>query len=119
MTEVLVRRSKAMSPGPTRRGGIQERRLITPADSSYQNVVLVDANEDAEVEFHLVVNSESLFILSGTFEVRLNNNDVEVVQPGDLIYFPSNYSHALRCAKGPGQLLAIFAPARGAMTATG
>ena len=112
MSEALVRRSNKLSPSPTRRPRIRERRLITPEDSTYQNVVLLDTDEGAEVEFHLVVNSESLFILSGTFEVLLIDG-VQTLQPGDLVYFPGNYSHGLRCSKGPGQFLAIFAPARG------
>ena len=52
-----IRRSAEMSPQQTRRAGLSERRLLGPELSQHQNVVLIDAEEGAEVELHRVPNS--------------------------------------------------------------
>jgi hypothetical protein len=40
---MILRKSSLLAPQPTRRRGIKERRLLTPEDSPYQNVALIDA----------------------------------------------------------------------------
>jgi quercetin dioxygenase-like cupin family protein len=50
-------------------------------------------------------------VLAGMFEVTLADC-VKKLEAGDFYYFPPNSSHGLRCAKGPGQFLIIFAPPR-------
>jgi quercetin dioxygenase-like cupin family protein len=107
----VIRRSSEMSPQQTRRRGMMERRLLTPDDSRFQNLVLFDMEVGAEVEYHEVSNSESLFILEGVFEVVLDGT-TKAISVGDACYFPQESSHGLRCIEGPGRFLAIFAPAR-------
>ena len=77
----------------------------------HQNIVLIESAQDAEVEVHEVGKSESLFILEGEYEV-ISSDEVELLNPGDLVYFAPQTSHGLRCVRGPGRFLAIFAPGR-------
>ncbi len=107
----VIRRIFDLSTRPTRREGICERVLLTSDDSVQQNIVFVDAAEGAVVEYHRIRNSESLYILEGIFEVTTENL-VHTLEPGHLCYFSPESSHGLRCVKGPGQFLAIFAPSR-------
>lgn len=107
--DVVIRCLGDLPATPTRRDGISEKRLLTVQDSSFQNIVHLDAEEGSEVEFHRVNTSESIFIMNGTFEILLNGAP-RTVGSGCLIYFPPGNSHGLRCVKGPGKFLAIFAP---------
>lgn len=105
----ILKKSSVLTSQQSRRRGIKERRLLTPEDSPYQNVVLIDAEHGAEVEVHQIATSESLFVLRGTFEVVLPDS-TQTIRAGDICYFPPKTSHGLRCADGPGQFLVIFAP---------
>lgn len=108
--DIEVVRSVAMPVAATRRAGVSERRLIGPAQSPWQNLVLVDFVDGAEVEWHRISPSESLFIIQGEFEVETATG-VKRLEPGDLCYFPPGSSHGLRCSRGPAQMLVVFAPA--------
>jgi len=94
----------------TKRDGIWEKRLITPEDSPYQNVVLIKAEQGAEIELHQIHNSESIYVLEGTFEAILPDDTKRSLKTGEFCYFPSETSHGLYCTKGPGQYIVIFAP---------
>ena len=107
--EVVIRCLGDLPSNPTRRDGISEKRLLSAQDSSFQNIVHLDAEEGSEVEFHRISTSESIFIMNGTFEILLNGGP-RTAGPGCLIHFPPGNSHGFRCVKGPGQFLAIFAP---------
>jgi quercetin dioxygenase-like cupin family protein len=107
--KALVRRSSTLEPKPARRPGFRERRLVGPAESRDQHVILVDVDVGAEAEVHPIETSESLFIVKGVFEVMLNAC-TERVSAGDLCYFPAGSSHGLKCVEGPGQILLIWAP---------
>jgi quercetin dioxygenase-like cupin family protein len=107
----LIVRSTSLKPGPTRRRGLQERRLLTFKNSPYQNLVLIEMEEGAEVELHRVETSESLFVLQGAFEVIFPNGS-QPLEVGDLCYFPPKTWHGLRCTRGAGQFLIVFAPSR-------
>jgi len=76
-------------------------------------IVLFDAREGMEVEYHRVATGESLFILSGTHEVILENGR-ETLTAGDLVYFPPGSEHGMRCLEA-GRYLAVFAPSKSAM----
>jgi quercetin dioxygenase-like cupin family protein len=106
---VLVRSSSTLEPKPARRPGFRERRLVGPAQSRDQHVILVDVDVGAEAEVHPVSTSESLFVIKGLFEVALDAC-TERVASGDLCHFPAGTSHGLKCLAGPGQLLLIWAP---------
>jgi len=97
---------------PTRREGLQERRLITPSDSEHQNLVLIDAEDGAEVELHPVSNSESFFVLEGEIQV-FGADWSELLGPGDSCYFPPAMEHGVRVVRGPAQFLIVFAPSGG------
>jgi quercetin dioxygenase-like cupin family protein len=105
----IVKRASEILPQSSRRAGIKERRLITQGDSSYQNIILVDAEQGAEVELHEIKTSESIFIMKGAFEFILPESS-EITTEGDVYHFPPGTSHGLRCTKGPGQFLVIWAP---------
>lgn len=109
---VVIRRSSDMSPAETRREGLCERLLLSAADSLHQNIVLFDAREGMEVEYHPMVTGESLFILSGEHEVILEDSR-ETLRAGDLVYFPPGSEHGMKCIE-PGQYLAVFAPSKAA-----
>jgi hypothetical protein len=94
--KALVRRSSTLEPKPARRPGFRERRLVGPAESRDQHVILVDVDVGAEAEVHPI-------------EVMLNAC-TERVSAGDLCYFPAGSSHGLKCVEGPGQILLIWAP---------
>ncbi len=107
----LIRRSSAMQALPTRRDGIAERRLLGPELSAHQNLVLIDAQEGAEVELHEVPNSESFFVLEGELLIS-GPGWQEHLGPGDLCYFRPGMEHAVRVSRGPARFLIVFAPAR-------
>ena len=107
----IIRRSSTMEPVPTRRRGIAERNLLTAGDSSYQHLVLIDAEYGSDVELHSVETSESIFVLKGSFEVLLPDT-TQIIGTGDLCYFLPKTVHGLRCIDGPGQFLAIFSPGK-------
>jgi quercetin dioxygenase-like cupin family protein len=111
--DFIVSRSRPHRWQTTRRTGLREIRLLTAAQSAQQNLVLLKADQGARVEPHRVENSESIFVIQGTFEVS-SPRSTQVIGPGDLCYFPPGSSHGLRCLESPGQFLAVFAPAAGA-----
>ena len=104
-----------MDARATRRSGISDLRLLGYEDSRHQNVVLVRYEQGAEVEMHRVENSESFFVLQGEFAVTGPSND-ERLEEGDFCYFPPGGSHGLKCLRGPGEILVVFAPARSVST---
>ncbi|MGD9140603.1 MAG: cupin domain-containing protein, partial [bacterium] len=81
-----------MAPAETRRKGLFERLLLSADDSLYQNVVLFDAREGMEVEYHAIVTGESLFIMSGVHEVILEDRR-ETLTAGDIVYVPPGSEH--------------------------
>lgn len=96
---------------PTRRPGLRERRLLGPADSPHQNLVMVEADEGAEVELHPVPNSESFVVLEGELLVH-GDGYRERLGPGDVCHFPPGHSHGVRVTAAPARFLVVFAPAR-------
>ena len=102
-----------MAPARTRREGLYERLLLSADGSLHQNIVLFDAREGMEVEYHAVATGESLFIMSGVHEVILEGRR-ETLAAGDLIYFPPGSEHGMKCIEA-GQYLAIFAPSKAAL----
>ena len=109
--DYLVRKSEKMMPQQTRRQGISERVLITYSQSEHQNIILVDMEQDAFVEMHKVLNSESIFIIEGEYEVG-GTTVTDRLTKGDICYFYPGSNHSLTCVRGPGQILVIFAPGR-------
>lgn len=109
MNQAIVRRSDSVPRVPARRPGLFERRLITPEDTTNQNIVLVDSEVGAHVEYHRVGTSESIYVLEGEFEIELERSK-QILQTGDIVHFPAHSSHGLRCLSGPGQFLLVFAP---------
>ncbi|MGD9401484.1 MAG: cupin domain-containing protein [bacterium] len=103
-----------MAPAETRRKGLFERLLLSADDSLYQNVVLFDAREGMEVEYHAIVTGESLFIMSGVHEVILEDRR-ETLTAGDIVYFPPGSEHGMKCVEA-GRYLAIFAPSKAALS---
>jgi quercetin dioxygenase-like cupin family protein len=104
-------KSNLIEQQPTRRAGIKERRILKPEDSSYQNIVIIEAEEGAIVELHQITTSESIFVFKGIFEITLPDQS-QTLEAGDLCYFHPMSSHGIRCVKGPGQFLLIFAPSK-------
>lgn len=109
--DFIVRRSGEMAFSETKRKNVFEKRLILPEESQYQNVVLVEAQQGAEIELHKINNSESIFVLRGTFEVIFPDSSEDTkLEAGDICYFNPETLHGLRCIDGPGQILVIFSP---------
>ncbi len=108
-----ISRSAQMAPQATRRPGLLERRLLGPERSAHQNLVLIDAEEGAEVELHQVANSESFFVIRGELLVSGPGFE-EALGPGDLCHFHPGMKHAVRVVSGPAQFLVVFAPGRSA-----
>jgi len=109
--DFIIRRSAEMVFTQTRRKGINEKKLLLPEESQYQNVVLVEAQQGAEVELHKIINSESIFVLKGSFEVLFSKSSENTkLESGDICYFNPETLHGLRCIDGPGELLVIFSP---------
>ena len=100
-----------MTPQATRRAGLLERRLLGAEWSAHQNLVLIDAEEGAEVELHQVANSESFFVIRGALLVSGPGVE-EALGPGDLCHFHPGMEHAVRIVSGPAQFLVVFAPGR-------
>lgn len=107
----LIRRFRAVDWTPSRREGIREKRLLCPEDSPHQNLVLVEADDGAEVELHPFEKSESFVVLAGLLEIRAEGF-AERIGPGDVCHFPPGAVHGLRVVLGPARFLAVFAPAR-------
>jgi quercetin dioxygenase-like cupin family protein len=110
---VVVKRSSDMEPAETRREGLYERLLLSSSESLHQNIVLFDAREGMEVEYHRIVTGESLFIMSGVHEVVLADRR-EALTAGDIVYFPPGSEHGMKCMEA-GQYLAVFAPSKAAL----
>jgi mannose-6-phosphate isomerase-like protein (cupin superfamily) len=106
----FLARSSEQPVQPSRRPGIQQKRLLPPTVAPEQNWLIFSYTAGAVVELHPVVDSEVLFVLSGRFLATSNDGQVEL-GPGDLIYFPPGYAHGFRCLDA-GDCLAVFAPAR-------
>ena len=100
-----------MSVQATRRPGLFERRLLGREGSQHQNLVLIDAEQGAEVELHEVANSESFFVICGELSVSGPGFE-ELLGPGDMCHFHPGMGHAVRIVRGPAQFLVVFAPAR-------
>ena len=111
----VFRKSSSLSPSATKRKGVRERRLLTQGECSYQNIVLIDIDAGAEVELHPYPTSETIYVLQGEIEILLPES-TECIESGDLYHFPPGATHGLRCLKGPGQFLIIFAPPRGTVS---
>ena len=107
----IIRRSASIEQLPTRRPGIAERRLLGGELSEHQNLVLVDAEQGAQVELHEVPNSESFFVLEGELLVSGRGWE-ESLSPGDLCHFRPGMEHAVQVVRGPARFLVVFAPAR-------
>lgn len=110
---VVVKNCWELPARPGRRPGFAERRLVGPAQSAQQNLVLIEAVSGSEVEMHQVGNSESLLFFEGSFEVTVPGQEGMRLGAGDMVYFPPGISHGLRCVAGPGRYLIVFAPASG------
>lgn len=110
---VIIKKSSEMIPVETRREGLCERLLLSADDSLHQNVVLFDAFEGMEVEYHAIVTGESLFIISGRHEIILKDRR-ETLTAGDMVYFPPGSEHGMKCIES-GQYLAVFAPSKAAL----
>lgn len=110
---VVTKRSSDMRPVETRRKGLYERLLLSSADSMHQNVVLFDAREGMEVEYHPIATGESLFIISGVHEIILEDRN-ETLTEGDIVYFPPGSEHGMKCVEA-GRYLAVFAPSKAAL----
>ncbi len=108
--DIVIKNVTALTAHPTRRKGIFEKKLLSPDESPHQNIVFIEAEQGAVVEYHLVKNSESLYILEGLFAVVLAD-DRKIMEPGSICYFAPELSHGLECLKGPGKFLVVFAPA--------
>ena len=109
----VIRKSSDMRPIETRREGLYERLLLSGEDSLHQNIVLFDAAEGMEVEYHAVATGESLFIMSGKHDVILEDGR-HTLGEGALVYFPPGSKHGMKCLEA-GQYLAIFAPSKAAL----
>jgi quercetin dioxygenase-like cupin family protein len=115
---VVVMNYWAIPTSPGRRPGFAERRLVGPAQSSQQNLVLIEAESGSEVEMHRVGNSECLLFFEGSFEVTVPGQEQLRLEAGDMVYFPPGMSHGLRCVAGPGRYLIVFAPAAAGASAS-
>lgn len=113
MNQAIIRQSENVPRRATRRPGLFERRLLTAEDTTYQNIILVDCEPGATVEYHRIRTSESLYILDGKFELELDGTK-QAIAPGDIVHFPADSFHGLRCLELPGKFLAVFAPTDGA-----
>lgn len=108
----LVIRRGSVEKLPSRRPGLVESRLLSQSQSQHQNIVEVVVDEGAVIEYHQVATSESIYVLEGDFELVLsaNANYGDSLAVGDLVHFRPGSYHGLRCVRGPGKLLVIFAP---------
>jgi hypothetical protein len=50
--QFIIQKSSNLASSETRRVGIKERKLITSEDSLHQNVILIEVEQDAKVEFN-------------------------------------------------------------------
>jgi quercetin dioxygenase-like cupin family protein len=111
MKNALIRLRSEASPKPSRRPGLAETILLGVEDCRTHNVVLVTVEAGSEVEVHEVSTHETLYVLSGAYELVLAEGNRNL-GPGDLAYFEPGSAHGLACTSGPGQIVIIFAPPR-------
>lgn len=111
MTEhkAITRRDVEVALQASKRPKVLEKRLLTKNDSTLQNIILIETELGAEVELHEIRTSESIYILSGTYELILPDKS-ENLKEGDLAFFPPKSLHGLRCVAGSGKFLAVFSP---------
>lgn len=109
----IFKSSNAIAFSATKRKGIVEKKLILPEESVYQNIILVKSDPGSEVELHKISNSESFFVLKGTYEIVFPNYAENIfLKEGDICYFNPETYHGLRCIDGPGQIYVVFSPSK-------
>jgi len=106
----VLKRNKSIQWQNTQRGGIQEHKLLSSDESSYQNIVTIKAEAGATVEMHKITTSESIYVLSGSVEVISPDSNIQVLETGDFCHFHPCTTHGLRVTKEPTYMLVIFAP---------
>lgn len=105
----IIRRSAGKEFSPSRRPGLAALPMLSSTDTPSQNIVLMQMEEGATVDLHPVKTDESLYVLEGEFTLVLPEGD-ENLCPGDLAFFPDKSEHGLKCDRGPGKFLLLFAP---------
>jgi quercetin dioxygenase-like cupin family protein len=106
---VIIRRRDEVASVPSRRAGIEERRLLGPEQSAQQNHVICEAAPGASVEEHVVANSESFHVLEGRLEI-FGPGFRTVLEAGDFVYFEPGAAHGMT-ALARSRYLVVFAPA--------
>ena len=93
---------------PSKRPGITTVQLLGPKKSPYQNIAIAHYKTGASVEMHQTNVPESIYILSGRFDLVLDLG-TKKLEPGDTVYFPIGTSHGIDC-KATGTCLLFFTP---------
>jgi quercetin dioxygenase-like cupin family protein len=109
-THLVLKKDKSVKWQNTQRKGIKERKLLSPNESTHQNIIVVQAGVGSMVEMHEITTSESIYVLSGYVEVISPDNSVQLLESGDFCHFHPNTMHGLRITKEPSFLLVVFAP---------
>ena len=105
--KIKVFKAEALQFSPTQREGVTAAKIIDADDSVTQNLAVVEIEAEARVEDHEISGSESIYVLQGAIEVKFDDT-VELLLPGDLVYFPAGSSHSLEPKRTPCRLLLIF-----------
>lgn len=91
----------------SKRPGISLCELGLRTEGSSQNVLLAHYTAGAEVAYHKVAVSEAIYIISGTYDIKLEDGQTRRLYQGDFIHFPSEYHHGMNCISA-GTCLIIF-----------
>ncbi|MDP8239216.1 MAG: cupin domain-containing protein [Candidatus Hatepunaea meridiana] len=105
--KVKVVKFEELKFSPTKREGVTAAKMIRSADSSSQNIVIVELDANASIEDRETSRSESIYILQGAVDV-IYEGKKELLLSGDLVYFPAGSSHELIPRRSPCKLLLIF-----------
>lgn len=71
--------------------------------------------QDTLIPLHHHTHVQTTYVLKGAFKFEIDypdHKDIQIVKPGDSIYFPANYPHGCIPLEDDSQLLDSFTPIR-------
>lgn len=74
-------------------GDVYVDAIATPTEQSHVNAGLVHFTPGARTAWHTHPHGQTIFILEGVGLVQRKGGPVEIVRPGDRVYFEPNEDH--------------------------
>ena len=91
----VTRNGNATMAGPAEwfTGAVYVDTLATPGDGSRINASSVHFTPGARTAWHVHPNGQTIYVTEGTGRVARDGGDIEVVRPGDRVFFGPGENH--------------------------